>query len=48
VPEKVRKIIRAVLFVVAVIFVFWGVCRGEMKTVFVKAVNVCLECVGIG
>jgi len=40
--------IRAILLLTAVIFLGAGVARGEHETVYKKAVNICLECIGIG
>lgn len=41
---------RAALIVLCVglAFIVLGLFRGEMQTVWRKAVNICMECVGIG
>ena len=36
------------LIVLAAIFLTVGVLRNEHSTVWVKAVNVCMECIGLG
>jgi len=36
------------LIMVGVIFVIFGMNRGEALEVMLKAVTICLECIGIG
>ena len=38
----------AALILAGVAFLAFGVWRGEAEVVFRKAVNICLECIGIG
>ena len=40
--------VQIMLLAIAVIFVCVGAYRGEVETVFTKAIRLCLECVGIG
>lgn len=40
--------VRAGLAVLALVFIGLGVARGEVAEVFKKAVNICLECMGLG
>jgi len=42
------QVLRIGLLVLAVAAIALGAMNGEVRTVITKAVNVCLECIGIG
>lgn len=46
--EKPIMIARICLLVLGVAFVIWGILNGGMHDVFVKAINICTECIGLG
>ncbi len=37
-----------VVSLIGIAFMAFGIYRGEMMTVFAKAIRICLECIGIG
>lgn len=44
----VKNLVRVLLLVVALVFLIYGVKRGEREIVLHKAVNICFECIGLG
>ena len=46
--RKVPMAVTLLLLALAIASCVFGVCRGELKTVYRKASTVCLECIGIG
>lgn len=48
IEEGTRRRIAGVLLVAAVVMIIYGMHRGEVSIVLNKAINVCLECIGLG
>ena len=46
--RRKAAVLRSLLLVAAAAFIIFGASRGEVDAVFTKAVNICLECIGIG
>ena len=46
--EKKRRFIAIGIMAVGVVFIGLGIIRGENTAIWRKAVNICLECIGLG
>ena len=40
--------VRIAVAVLAVAFIIWGALNGSARSVFIKAINICTECIGLG
>lgn len=45
---KIERTLRWSILVSSIALISIGVMRAETKTVLKKAINICLECIGIG
>lgn len=46
--ERISQLYGYGIAIIGLGMMFYGVFRGELSIVFHKAINICLECVGIG
>lgn len=45
---EIPRWVGLVIAAIAIACMVYGINRGEMATVLKKAMNICLECIGIG
>ena len=48
VSSRPLMMVRSALVLLAGVFILWGVLNGGLYDVFVKAINICTECIGLG
>ena len=46
--EICKLLLNIVFFVTSFVLILYGILDKEIVTVFNKAINICLECIGIG
>lgn len=42
------KYLQIGIFVTSIALIVGGIYRDEVRTVLIKAINICLECIGVG
>lgn len=45
---KKRTLFQCAALLLSALMLAYGISRGELETVWNKAVNICLECIGLG
>jgi len=46
--QKQTNALRIILFTTAITFILAGLFRNEAWVVFIRAIHICLSCIGIG
>ncbi|MBO6111893.1 MAG: hypothetical protein J6P45_02440 [Lachnospiraceae bacterium] len=46
--KKIPVWVTYILIAASIACMAFGICRGEVGTVLSKAVNICMECIGLG
>lgn len=46
--DSVRNILGLIFLCTAFLLIMYGILNKEVLTVFNKAINICMECIGIG
>ena len=46
--EKIRFSLTILTMIISTGFIYYGIHRGEPMMVMMKAVRVCMECIGLG
>ena len=46
--QEKRNSIATAVFCLGILFFVLGITRGEVEVIWQKAINICLECIGVG